>query len=213
MVPLSANACGKAAPETGSQLCHSTVGLPGPVLPPPCSSASHMLHSTCMRARCTGVRSCTPAHGVSRTPPAQCPGHTERQPVNPGSHAPSAMRAPPRLGARGSECPCQCPACVDLPRAAALSRGRLQGKCQIVSTKIARALPYPVGCQIALAASRQRKRRRADAGASSRSVVESADEARVSAGQGRRRSVHASPVQLSPVQSSPAHPVGPVSPV
>ena len=67
MVPLSANACGKAAPETGSQLCHSTVGLPGPVLPPPCSSASHMLHRTCMCARCTGVRSCTPAHGVSRS--------------------------------------------------------------------------------------------------------------------------------------------------
>jgi len=34
----------------------------------PHSSASHALHRTCMCARCTGVRSCTPAHGVSRTP-------------------------------------------------------------------------------------------------------------------------------------------------
>ena len=155
MVPLSANACGKAAPETGSQLCHSTVGLPGPVLPPPCSSASHMLHSTCMRARCTGVRSCTPAHGVSRTPPAQCPGRTERQPVNPGSHAPSAMRA---ASARHAHLVAQ-------PR---LSRG---AGCMAMPDRQYPDRPgsSPVGCQIALAAWRQRKRRRADAGVSSRS--------------------------------------------
>ena len=65
--PQLRHACGKAAPEMGSQLCHGTVSLPGPVLPSPCSSASRMLHSTCMCARCTGVRSCTPAHGVSRS--------------------------------------------------------------------------------------------------------------------------------------------------
>ena len=71
--PQLRHACGKAAPETESQLCHSTVGLPGPVLPFPHSSASHMLHRTCMCARCTGVRSCTPAHGVSRRSSPQGP--------------------------------------------------------------------------------------------------------------------------------------------
>ena len=53
----------------GSQLCHSTVGLPGPVLPSPHSSASHMLHRAYMCARRTGVRSYvhrTSAHGASR---------------------------------------------------------------------------------------------------------------------------------------------------
>ena len=51
----------------GSQLCHGTVGLPGPVLPSPCSSASRMLH-TIVHACARAVQACAAVHLLTGFP-------------------------------------------------------------------------------------------------------------------------------------------------